>query len=302
MDFYKKIFRSKKLRFRILSLLRFIPDEPMLRFQYRVKCGKTLDLEHPVRYTEKMQWYKLFYRDPVMQQCADKYQVREYVKSKGLGDLLNALYAVYEKPEDICFEALPEKFVLKLSNGSSTNLLSQNKAALELSQVRQQFRDFLAQSGTSAGREWVYSGGKPVIVAEQLLEDPEQPFGALRDYKILCFQGKPEYIICVDGRHTDHYCHVVYDTAWRKQDVTIGQSSSAAEYPRPEKLDQMLKIAQILSEDFPAARVDLYCVAGKLYFGEITFFPWSGYMRFTPDSFDKTLGDKFILPEKNHRQ
>ena len=300
MDFYKKIFRSKKLRFRILAMLRFIPDLPMLRLQYRIKCGRKLDLREPVRYTEKMQWYKLYYRDPVMRQCADKYMVREYVQSKGLGHILNDLYAVFATPEQIDLSVLPEKFVLKVSNGSSTNLLCQDKSVLEPEQVRQKFRDFLAQSGSSAGREWVYSGGKPVIIAEQLLEDPDQPNGALRDYKILCFGGEPAYIICVDGRYTDRYCHVVYDPQWNKQDVTIGQSSSAADYEKPENLEQMLQIARTLSADFPAARVDLYSISGRIYFGEITFFPWSGYMRFTPDSFDRTLGDAFVLPEKNH--
>lgn len=300
MDFYKKIIRNKKLRFKILAMLRFVPDEPMLKCQYRIKCGRPLDLKDPQRYTEKMQWYKLYYRNPVMQQCADKYQVREYVKDKGLDHILNELYAVYESPEQIDLEKLPEKFVLKLSNGSSTNLLCRDKSELDPEKVRQTFRDFLRQSGASAGREWVYQDCKPMIVAEQLLEDPDEADGALRDYKILCFNGRPEYIICVAGRYTENYCHLVYDTNWQKQDVQIGMSSAKGDYARPDTLEQMLEIAKTLSADFPAARVDLYSIQGKIYFGEITFFPWSGYMRFKPDSFDKKLGDKFVLPEKNH--
>ena len=141
MDFYKKIFRSKKLRFRILSMLRFIPDEPMLKLQYRIKCGRPLNLADPKRYTEKIQWYKLYYRDPVMQQCADKYRVREYVKSKGLGHILNDLYAVYKSPDPIDLEKLPEKFVLKLSNGSGTNRLCKDKSVLNSETVKQMFRD-----------------------------------------------------------------------------------------------------------------------------------------------------------------
>lgn len=302
MNFYKKIFRSKKLRFKILSALRFIPDKPMLKLQYRIKCGRKLNLKSPKRYTEKMQWYKLYYRDPVMQQCADKYLVREYVKSKGLEHILNDLYAVFETPERICLDELPDRFVLKLSNGSSTNLLVEDKHSLDLDQVKAQFRDFYAQSGSSAGREWVYkTDQKPVIVAEQYLEDPTNVNRALRDYKILCFHGKPEYIICVDGRYTDQYCHVVYDTDWKKQDVIIGESSAAADYEKPEKFEQMLEIASTLSKDFPAARIDLYHIQGKIYFGEITFFPWSGYMSFTPDSFDEKLGDCFELPTPNNR-
>lgn len=301
MDFYKKIFKSKKLRFRILSALRFIPDKPMLKLQYRIKQEKKLDLKSPERFTEKMQWYKLYYRNPAMQQCADKYGVRGYIESKGIGHILNDLYAVFNSPDEIILDNLPDEFVLKLSNGSSTNLLVNNKSELKLEEVKQTFRNFYAQSGTSAGREWVYkSDNPPVIVAEKLLKDKNNVNCSLRDYKIFCFNGKPTYIICVDGRYTPDYCHVVYDINWNKQDVIIGESSAAANYDKPDQLEEMLKYAEILSADFPFARTDFYCIDGKVYFGEITFFPWSGYMRFTPDSFDYELGARFELPAKNN--
>lgn len=298
MDFYKKIFKSKNLRFRILSALRFVPDKPMLRLQYRIKCGRPLNLKDPKRYTEKIQWYKLFYRDPVMQQCADKYQVRKYVEEHGLGHILNELYDVFETPEDIRLDHLPEQFVLKLSNGSGTNLLCRNKSELNLPEVQQKFRDYLVQSGSSAGREWVYKSDSKVIVAEKLLEDPLRPGQDLRDYKILCFNGQPEYIICVDGRYTDHYCHVVYDPQWNKQDVIIGQSSNSADYQKPDTLEEMLEIARTLSKDFPAVRIDLYDIGGQIIFGEMTYFPWSGYMHFQPDEFDYVLGEKFVLDQR----
>lgn len=300
MEFYKKIFRSKQLRNKIMAMLRFVPDAPIVKMQYRLKCGRMPDLENPRRYTEKMQWYKLYYRDETMRRCADKYLVREYIEKKGLGHLLNELYAVFETPDQINLDILPDKFALKVSNGSGTNLFCRDKASLDPEQVKRQFRDFVVRSNAPSGREWVYSDGTPVIVAERLLEVSGQPGMDPRDYKILCFNGKPAYIICVDGRYTDSYCHVVYDTQWRKQDVTIADSSSAADYDKPETLEEMLKIAEILSEDFPAARVDLYDIDGKVYFGEITYFPWSGYKRFIPDQFDYTLGDLFVLPEKNH--
>jgi len=297
---YQLLIPSKKVRFKILSVLRFIPDKPMLKFQYRVKNGRKLNLKSPQRYMEKLQWYKLYYRDPVMQQCADKYTVREYIHSKGLEYILNDLYAVFSSPEELCFDNLPEKFILKLSNGSSTNLLIDDKKNCDINKVKQEFRDFYAQSASSAGREWVYNTGKkPVIVAEKFLEDDTNPDKTLRDYKILCFNGKPEYIICVDGRHTDHYCHVVYDTNWNKEDVVIGYSSAAANYEKPDTLEKMLDIARTLSADFPFVRVDLYSIHGKIIFGEMTYFPWSGYMQFTPDTFDFELGAKFVLPEKN---
>ena len=295
MDLYKKVFRSKALRFRILSMLRFIPDKWMLRLQYRIKCGRKLNIYAPQRYTEKIQWYKLYYRDPLMRICADKYLVRKYIEDKGLEHILNDLYEVFTTPNDINFDKLPEKFVLKVSNGSSTNLLCTDKSQLDLQKVKRQFREYLIQSNSNAGCEWVYNDGNPVIIAEKLMEDALQPNGTLRDYKILCFNGEPEFIICVDGRYTDNYCHVVYDTNWNKQDVVIGESSAAADYECPGNFEEMLQIARTLSADFPAVRVDLYSIQGKIYFGELTYFPWSGYMRFKPDEFDFVLGEKFTL-------
>ena len=114
MDIFKKLIPSKRLRFRLISLFKFVPDKAMLKFQYRMKCGRKLNLDDPKRYTEKIQWYKLYYRDDKMPVCADKYLVREYVKEKGYGHLLNDLYGVYQKPEDIDISTLPKSCVLKL--------------------------------------------------------------------------------------------------------------------------------------------------------------------------------------------
>ena len=160
MNFYKKIIRSQKLRFKILSALRFIPDEKMVRLQYRIKTKRKLNLKNPVRYSEKIQWYKLYYRDPLMMQCADKYEVREFIKSRGLEDTLNELYAKFDSPEDISLEKLPDKFVMKLSNGSGTNLLCSDKSKLDIDAVKKEFRSFYEQSGAQAGREWVYHTDK----------------------------------------------------------------------------------------------------------------------------------------------
>lgn len=300
MNFYKKIIRSRKLRFKILRFLRFIPDKPTVKWQYRMKLGRRLNLKDPKRYTEKLQWLKLYYRDPVMQQCADKYTVREYVESKGLGHILNELYAVFPTPEDIVLDDLPNKFVLKLSNGSATNLICTDKSTLDVEQVRQQFRDFYAQSGTSAGREWVYATGKkPVIIAEKLLEDISRADRSICDYKFLCFGGEPCYAVYDVDRFADHRRNI-YDTAWNDLHVASDCPCGTVDVPRPENLDEMLEIARVLCADFPAVRVDLYSIEGKTLFGELTFFPWSGYVQYTPDTFDFELGEKFILPKRNH--
>lgn len=300
MDFYKKIFRNKNLRFHILSAINVFPNKFLIKLEYRLKLHRKLDLESPKRYTEKLQWYKLYYRDPKMVTACDKNTVRDYVKQKGLGSILNEQYCVFDSIDEISFDDLPERFVLKLSNCSSTNLLFDKKDKYSLEYTKKKFREYLVQSRSNAGCEWVYSECKPVIVADRFLDDLSQPDGSVSDYKILCFNGKPEYIIMVSERYTNHN-RSIYDTSWNNMRVDIGKSTCDVNYPKPENLDEMLETARILSEDFPAARVDLYSIGGKIYFGEITFFPWSGFMYFNPDSFDYTLGGKFVLPEKNYK-
>ena len=281
-------------------MLRFIPDKQMISLQYFIKHKRKLNLKNPKRYTEKLQWYKLYYRDTVMTDCVDKYRVREYVTKKGLQHILNELYTVFESSDDITFENLPDKFVLKSSNGSGTNLFCRDKSQLVLSDVQTKFNEFFAQSNASAGREWVYNNDKkPVIIAEKLLEDPTQANNDICDYKFLCFNGKPEYVVYDVDRFTNHKRNI-YDTDWNNLNIASDCPCSDIEFSKPDNLDEMLDIARILCEDFPAVRVDLYSIEGKIYFGELTFFPWSGYVQFTPDSFDFEVGEKFILPEKNN--
>lgn len=297
MNFYKKIIRNKKLRFKILSVLRFIPDKTMIKLQYFIKTGRRLNLKDPKRYTEKIQWYKLNYRDPIMARCADKYLVREFVESRGLGHILNELYATFDNPEEISFDNLPNSFVLKLSNGSGTNVLVKDKGKVNIEGIKKEFESFVAQANAFAGREWVYTTDqKKTIVAEELLCDTNQKNGIV-DYKFLCFDGEP-YCIAYDvDRFIDHKRNI-YDIEWNNLNVSSDCECSNKEYDRPDKLDEMLDIARKLSKGFPAVRVDLYCVNSKIYFGEMTFFPWSGYVNFDPDEFDFKLGEKFVIDTK----
>ena len=145
------------------------------------------------------------------------------------------------------------------------------------------------------GREWPYLESKPVIIVERLLEDASHINNSINDYKIFCYDGKPEYVICISDRYSDRCNHLVYDTNWNKVHVVSEGARIEEDAPRPQNLDEMLQIAAKLSEDFPFARVDLYSLEGKVYFGEITFYPWSGYMEFEPDEFDFVLGEKFHL-------
>ena len=300
MNGYKKIISSQKMRFAILRMLKFVPDKAMIKLQYRIKLKRKLNLKDPKRYTEKIQWYKLYYRNPVMMECVDKNGVRKYIEKKGLGNILNQLYQVVDRPEEINFDQLPDKFVIKTTNGSGTNILVKDKKTLNIAETKKKLNDFLNMAEASAGREWAYGGSSKKIIVEELLEDNSNKDKGISDYKFLCFNGKPVYVVYDKDRFSDHKRNF-YDVNWNYVKVDSDCPCFEDSVKKPENYEKMVEIASVLSRDFPAVRVDLYNIEGKIYFGELTFYPWSGYVQYTPDSFDFELGKYFVLPEKAGR-
>ncbi|MBG9687232.1 carbonic anhydrase [Bacillus mycoides] len=284
------------MRFKILHFMKFIPDSWMLKLQYRIKMGRKLNLKNPQRWTEKLQWYKMYYRTPIMTQCADKYEVHEYIKSKNLGHILNKLHAVYDNVDQINLDLLPKKFVMKTTNGSGTNILCKDKSQLKLDEIKTSLQDWMKRDNYSVGREWSYKDIVPKIIVEQYLEDDTNSFDGINDYKFICFNGRVRYIILDVDRHVDHKRNI-YDENWSFIDVSTDYPNFGDNVSKPDGLEEMLRVANILAADFPFVRVDLYWINNKVYFGELTFYPWTGYVQFTPDKFDLKLGEEFILPE-----
>lgn len=296
---YKKLIKSRNVRMAILNFLSFVPDEPMLRLQYRIKTGRKLNLKNPQRYTEKLQWYKLNYKNPLMIQCVDKYDVRAYVESKGLGHILNECYGVFDRVEDIDFDALPNQFVLKdtLGGGGNSVILVKDKEQMDLEAVKTQLRKWVNEDHKvrGGGREWpYYSGKKHRVLIEELLVNKDNPSAGMNDYKIMVYHGKPEIIVVDVDRYIGHKRNF-YDTNWTRilagSDCPLAQDNLSP----PKGLKAMLEIATVLAEGFPYVRIDLYCAGENVRFGEMTFFPWSGYVQFEPDEFDLILGRQFIL-------
>lgn len=295
---YHKIIRSRELRFKILKALAFLPDSIMLPLQYKIYTGNHLNLKNPLRFTEKLQLYKMYYRNPAMNVCVDKYRVREYVTKKGLKDNLNELYGVYAKAEDIDFSKLPNQFVAKTTDGGGGNnvIICRDKASLDIDKTKRDLDSWLNIKDINPGREWAYTGiSKSQIIIEKYFENEDNPQGGITDFKLFCFHGEPVYIIVDWDRFIDHKRNF-FTADWQKVDVEASDSVSSVEsFPKPENLDEMLKVAKVLSSDFPFVRVDLYNIKGKVYFGELTFYPWSGYVNYTPDSFDFELGKLFDI-------
>lgn len=300
---YKKIIKSRKARTKILRLLSFIPDKPMLKMQYRIKMGRKLDLKNPKRFTEKLQWYKLYYKNPIMIQCVDKYDVREYIKSLGLGDNLNECYGVYSSPDEIDFSKLPNQFVLKdtLGGGGNSVIICKDKASFDIESCKKQMMGWVSTPLIrDGGREWpYYSGKKHRIIIEKYIQSNEDD-GGLIDYKFLCFNGKARVLfVLADRTLGDGAGCGLFD-----MDFNLLPCNELEEKPlkrtiiKPRDFDKMILFVEKIAKAFPEVRVDIYNQNRKILFGEITFYDASGYALYDPDSFDYELGKQFVLPEK----
>lgn len=300
---YKKIFKSRKTRSKILRALSFVPDKPMIKLQYRIKTGRRLNLKNPQRYTEKIQWYKLYYRDPLMVQCVDKYEVRKFVESLGLGHILNECYGVFDRPEDIDFDELPNQFVLKdtLGGGGNSVIICKDKSKADLDAYRKQMREWVGKKRIrSGGREWqYYSGEKHRVIIEKYIESDESS-GGLIDYKFFCFDGRCSYVYVITNRKIGIGAEFgIYNTDYELLPYCRSDELKPVHLTqKPEQYNEMILLSEKLSARFPHVRVDLYCENGEILFGELTFFDGSGYMTFEPDEFDFILGEKFKLPKQ----
>lgn len=295
---YKKLIKNQSTRFAILKLLSVIPDRIMLSWQYKIKLGRKLNVKNPKRYTEKLQLYKMYYRNPDLPTCVDKYEVREYIKSKGLENILNKLYGLYEKAEDIEFNKLPKRFVIKTTDGGGGNniIICKDKDNLDIHRTIHTVNSWLNKKDVDPGREWAYTGmKKSQIIVEEYLENELHPEAGISDYKFLCFSGNPYAVVYDIDRYIGHKRNF-YDMNWTNLYVTSDcPGFNDKNNQPPEGFDAMRQVAETLSLGFPFVRVDLYYIRGQVYFGELTFYPWSGYVQFSPDQFDFELGEQFDI-------
>lgn len=301
MNGYKKIIKSRDARILILKLMGGIPDKTMVRLQYRIKTGRKLNLKKPQRYTEKLQWYKLYYRDALMSEVVDKYTVRKYIKKIGLEYILNECYGVYTDPNEIDFSKLPNKFVIKdtLGSGGDSVIICEDKNQLNIAETKKKMKHWLQTSkGKNVGREWVYDGKRNRIIIEELIESDKDK-GGLVDYKFFCFNGTAKYVYGIAERELGVGAGLgIYNRDFEKQPYRrVDERALKHTLQKPDNYYEMMRIAEYISKPFPHARVDMYSVKDKILFGEITFFDGSGYMIYEPDEFDYLLGKEFLLPE-----
>ncbi len=280
-------------------LSRWLPDAAYFQLLYLKSHGRILRSRRPRTFNEKLQWYKRHYRDPLMTTLADKLAVRGYLEARGHGRLLNELYGVYDRPEEIDFDRLPESFVLKATHGSNMNIICRDRKHLDLEKSRAEMRSWLARDYYHSGRQWCYKGIRPRLICEKYLENEE--FGELLDYKFYCFGGEPEFLWICSGRYgAAGVAYNAYDMKGQRVRVFKGKPACDLDVRIPADFAAMVAVARELCGKFPFIRVDLYQVNGKLFFGEFTFYPDSGTVPFSPDKYNTVFGDLFILPGKEN--
>lgn len=264
----------------ILHLLRVLPisDKLFLEMLYYVEMGKKLDLNNPTTMNEKLQWLKLYNRNPLYVTIVDKLKVKDYIREKIGDEYIVKTLGVWETPDDIDFNILPGKFVLKTnhSGGNTGVVICKDKNIFDFNSAKIKLEKSLKSDIYKNYREWPYKDVDKKIFAEELLED--KGGGELVDYKFYCFNGYVDSVmLCID-RQIGSSKFYFFDRDWnlRRYNKRGKEAPSDFTLPKPCNMDKMFEMASELSKGIPFVRVDLYNVNDKIYFGEMTFFPASG--------------------------
>lgn len=283
----------------IRKLLRWMPDKLYLQLMCFYHFRKIINFRKPITFNEKLQWLKLYDRNPVYTIMVDKIEVKRFVADKIGEKYVIPTLGVYDSIEDIDFDKLPNQFVLKCNHDSKSVCICKDKKSFDIERAKRFLEPRLKVNGYWYGREWPYKNVVPRIFAEKYMEDSTT--SELRDYKFFCFNGKPVYCQVISDR-TSNETIDFYDMDWQHQSFT-GLALPKKPFnnypvPIPISFDKMKKSAEILSKGIPFVRVDFYEINGKMYFGELTFYPAAGLGVFSPDEWNYKLGDMINLPDK----
>lgn len=293
----RAIFSGIILRMNNHGLLKWMTDKSNIQLVYRAQIGKRLNLEAPKTFNEKLQWLKLYDRNAAYCRMVDKYLVRDYIADVIGSQYLVPFYGVWENEEQIDFYSLPDQFVLKCTHDSGSVVICKKKSELDIEKVKKYFHQRLRRNCFYYGREWPYRSLTPRIVAEKYLIDAETD--DLIDYKIHCFNGEPKVVLVCSERKKSGLKEDWFTMDWEHLPIhRPTHQNSDKQIKKPRNFDLMAEFAKKLSTGMPFVRIDFYEVDGSLYFGEITFFPTSGYTRFVPDEYDAILGDWITLPDR----
>lgn len=294
--------KKKRIKYAIAKWLFFIPDKPMVCFQYWLKLKRWPNMTNPQRFTEKLQYYKVHYRNEDMKRCVDKYDVRAFVEERlGTTKYLNTLFQMCKTADQIDFDALPNQFVIKTTDGGdgANVLVCTDKSKLNIPETIKTVNSWRNKRYDYVSREWAYKGAaNSRVIVEKYLEDDANADGSIDDYKFLCYDGKFRFL-WVDKDRFSHHKRGFWDENLNFLEGVYSDwpTFDKGGIPLPENIQEMIELSEKLAKGFPFARIDWYNIKGTITFGEITFYPWSGKVIYTPDSFDFELGKYFNVKQ-----
>ena len=296
---YKKILSVIKhpslilLKLDKMNLIR-LSDKKFIEYRFLSEMGYKLNLKSPQTFNEKLQWLKLYDRNPEYTKMVDKYEVREYIKEKIGEDYLIPLIGVYDKFDDIDFDKLSNQFVIKCNHDSGGLIICKDKNRLDIETARKKINRSLKTNYYYSGREWPYKNVKPKILIEKYMEDSNK--SDLIDYKLFCFNGIPKIVlVCSERFSSSNMCETWFDMNWKLIDMTESGHRVDSTISKPKQLKKMVELSKKLSKNIPFIRVDWYEIGDKLYFGELTFYPASGFEKFEPKEWNKKIGDMLSI-------
>lgn len=266
-------------------------DETYLKLMYYFQMGKRLNLKNPVTYSEKLQWLKLYDRNPKYTLMVDKLAVKAYVASLIGKEHIIPTLAVWDTVDEIDLSTLPDKFVLKTTNGGGGGgvVICRDKASFDLEAAKKKLSRALSSDIFIQTREWPYKNVVGRIIAEEYIPDGSSE--GLKDYKFFCFNGIVKFLKVDFGRFVEHHANY-YSTEGKLLEFGEQGLEPNPDYPieLPENLNEMISLAEVLSKASTFLRIDLYNVKGQIYFGEITFYPASGMLPWTTPDADTEIG------------
>lgn len=276
-----------------------IPDKKYLEIVYKNKFHKKLNLDNPQTFNEKLQWLKLYDRNPEYTKMVDKYEAKKYVASLIGEEYIIPTIGVYDKFDDIDFNKLPNQFVIKCTHDSGGLVICKDKSKLDIKKVRKMINKSLKRKYFYLWREWPYKNVKPRIIIEKYMINEDKL--ELKDYKFFCFEGLPKFMY-ISNDLNDHLNQETYTDFFDMQFNKIKMKFKSPNSPdginieKPKNFDKMIEYSKLLAKGILHVRIDWYEINGRLYFGEITFYHNGGYFEVHPQELNKKIGDMINLP------
>jgi len=295
-------FIIKKNNSLVLRIMQQFPklfsDRFFLERKFKYIMDRSLNLDIPKTFNEKIQWLKLYYHNPILTSLVDKVEVKDYVAKK-IGDkYIIPTLGVWDSFDKIDFDKLANQFVLKTNHDFGGIIICKEKENFDYQSAKLKLSAHLKRNFYSMEREWAYKNVKPRILAEEylgILGDDD-----VKDYKFYCFNGEPKILLVSSGRQnkTEEMKWNFYDVEFNLLRFTKSNKSNDYSVEKPKNFELMLELSKALSENFPFVRTDFYNISGEIYFGELTFYPGAGYGKFEPEEWDYKLGSYLSLPNK----